>query len=140
MEELLALLGLEPKHYVDRYPSQLSGGQRQRVGVARALAADPPILLMDEPFGALDPLTRNEIQEEFQSLQQRLGKTILFVTHDLAEALRLGTRIGLMKDGALKVSGTAPELLVSDDPEIKSFLEPLSALVELGETLNSRRT
>ena len=93
---------------------------------------------MDEPFGARDPLTRNEIQEEFQSLQQRLGKTILFVTHDLAETLRLGTRIGLMKDGALKVSGTAPELLVSDDPEIKSFLEPLSALVELGETLNSR--
>ena len=138
VEELLALLGLEPKHYVDRFPWQLSGGQRQRVGVARALAADPPILLMDEPFGALDPLTRSEIQQEFQSLQQRLGKTILFVTHDLAEALRLGTRIGLMKDGALKVSGTASKLLVSDDPEIKLFLEPLSALVELGETLSSR--
>ena len=138
VEELLALLGLEPKHYVDRFPWQLSGGQRQRVGVARALAADPPILLMDEPFGALDPLTRSEIQQEFQSLQQRLGKTILFVTHDLAEAIRLGTRIGLMKDGALKVSGTASKLLVSDDPEVKLFLKPLSAVVELGETLNSR--
>jgi osmoprotectant transport system ATP-binding protein len=84
-----------------RYPHQLSGGQRQRVGVARALAADPGILLMDEPFGALDPLTRDELQREFLSLQNRLQKTVLFVTHDLNEALRLGSRIALLEDGEL---------------------------------------
>ncbi|MCY7275014.1 MAG: ATP-binding cassette domain-containing protein, partial [Phormidesmis sp. CAN_BIN44] len=81
--ELLELVGLEPDRFADRYPHQLSGGQRQRVGVARALAADPPILLMDEPFGALDPITRVELQQEFRQLQQRLGKTIVFVTHDI---------------------------------------------------------
>jgi osmoprotectant transport system ATP-binding protein len=101
VEELLALVGLEPAQFRARYPHQLSGGQRQRVGVARALAADPPILLMDEPFGALDPLTRAEIQREFLALQKRLAKTIVFVTHDLREALLLGTRIGLVDEGRL---------------------------------------
>jgi len=101
VRELLALVGLDPA-WGSRYPRELSGGQRQRVGVARALAADPPILLMDEPFGALDPLTRADLQREFRALQQRLGKTIVFVTHDLREALLLGTRIALLEAGRLE--------------------------------------
>ena len=125
VRELLTLVGLDGDEYAHRYPWQLSGGQRQRVGVARALAVDPPILLMDEPFGALDPLTRSEIQEEFKELQGNLKKTILFVTHDLQEALHLGTRIGLMTEGRLTVIGTADELLASQDPEVKAFLKPL---------------
>ncbi|MCZ6484852.1 MAG: ATP-binding cassette domain-containing protein [Acidobacteria bacterium] len=125
VRELLTLVGLEGDEYAHRYPWQLSGGQRQRVGVARALAVDPPILLMDEPFGALDPLTRSEIQEEFKELQGNLKKTILFVTHDLQEALHLGNRIGLMKEGRLTVISTADELLSSQDPEVRAFLKPL---------------
>jgi osmoprotectant transport system ATP-binding protein len=105
--EMLQLVGLDPQ-LSGRYPHQLSGGQRQRVGVARALAADPAILLMDEPFGALDPLTRDELQREFLSLQQRLRKTVLFVTHDLSEALRLGSRIALLEAGKL-VTVLAPK-------------------------------
>jgi osmoprotectant transport system ATP-binding protein len=101
VRELLGLVGLDPA-WGSRYPRELSGGQRQRVGVARALAADPPILLMDEPFGALDPLTRADLQREFGALQQRLGKTIVFVTHDLREALLLGTRIALLEAGRLE--------------------------------------
>src|SRR6516164_6457543 len=97
VEEMLTLVGLEPAQYKARYPRELSGGQRQRVGVARALAADPPILLMDEPFGALDPVTRGELQREFKALAQRLQKTIVFVTHDLREALWLATRIVLLQ-------------------------------------------
>ena len=96
----MKLVGLEA-NLASRYPHQLSGGQRQRVGVARALAADPAILLMDEPFGALDALTRDQLQREFLSLQQRLNKTVVFVTHDLREALRLGSRIALMDAGRL---------------------------------------
>ncbi len=125
VRELLTLVGLDGDEYAHRYPWQLSGGQRQRVGVARALAVDPPILLMDEPFGALDPLTRSEIQEEFKELQGNLKKTILFVTHDLQEALYLGDRIGLMKEGRLTVISTADELLASQDPEVRAFLKPL---------------
>jgi len=98
--ELMSLVGLDPD-IAPRYPRQLSGGQRQRVGVARALAGDPPLLLMDEPFGALDPITRSEIQREFLALQQRLQKTVVFVTHDLREALLLGSRIALMEAGRL---------------------------------------
>ncbi len=107
VQELLQMVGLAPE-IATRYPHQLSGGQRQRVGVARALAADPEILLMDEPFGALDPLTRDELQREFLLLQQRLHKTVLFVTHDLREALRLGSRIALMEAGRL-VTVLAPD-------------------------------
>ena len=99
VDDLLKLVGLN-SDVGSRYPHQLSGGQRQRVGVARALAADPPILLMDEPFGALDPLTRADLQREFLSLQKQLGKTVLFVTHDLHEALLLGTRIALLEEGS----------------------------------------
>src|SRR6204780_4897787 len=102
VEELLRLVGLE-EQTASRYPHQLSGGQRQRVGVARALAADPAILLMDEPFGALDALTRDQLQREFLSLQQRLKKTSIFVTHDVREALRIGSRIGLLHGGRLEV-------------------------------------
>lgn len=115
VEELLQLVGLEPQ-LASRYPHQLSGGQRQRVGVARALAADPEILLMDEPFGALDALTRDQLQREFLSLQQRLNKTVVFVTHDLREALRLGSRIALMESGRLVTVLPPKEFLQSKDP------------------------
>ncbi len=98
VEELLELVGLDPA-FVDRYPHQLSGGQRQRVGVARALAADPPVLLMDEPFGAIDPIARDRLQMEFHALQRRLGTTVVMVTHDLDEAVRLGDRIAVMRQG-----------------------------------------
>jgi osmoprotectant transport system ATP-binding protein len=99
--EALHIVGLDPAQFGARHPRELSGGQKQRVGVARALAADPPILLMDEPFGALDPLTRAEIQKEFLAIQQRLGKTIIFVTHDIREALLFGSRIALLETGEL---------------------------------------
>ncbi|MGG6266774.1 ABC transporter ATP-binding protein [Leptolyngbya sp. AN03gr2] len=120
--ELLELVGLEPQRFKDSYPHQLSGGQRQRVGVARALAADPPLLLMDEPFGALDPITRSELQREFLQLQRQLGKTIVFVTHDIHEAFKLGTRIGLMQAGQLVELGTPDEFARSIHPEAKAFL------------------
>ena len=123
--ELLSLVGLDPQHFGQRYPWQLSGGQKQRVGVARALATDPPILLMDEPFGALDPLTRSEIQQEFKQLQESLKKTVVLVTHDLREALLLGSRIGFMKEGRIVVSGTPAQLLSSSDPEIADYVKPL---------------
>jgi osmoprotectant transport system ATP-binding protein len=99
VDELLDLVGLDPSMYGDRYPSQLSGGQRQRVGVARALVADPPVLLMDEPFGAVDPVVRTRLQDEFVALQERLGTTVLFVTHDIDEAVRLGNRVAVFEQG-----------------------------------------
>jgi osmoprotectant transport system ATP-binding protein len=99
VDELLDLVGLDPATYGDRYPDQLSGGQRQRVGVARALAADPPVLLMDEPFGAVDPVVRERLQSEFLRLQETVRKTILFVTHDIEEAVRLGDRIAVFREG-----------------------------------------
>lgn len=125
VDEMLQLVGMDPQAFACRYPAELSGGQRQRVGVARALAADPPILLMDEPFGALDPITRGEVQEEFQALKERLRKTILFVTHDLREALILGNRIGLMEGGRLVFAGTPQQLLHSPVPQVEAFLRPL---------------
>jgi osmoprotectant transport system ATP-binding protein len=121
VQELLRLVGLAPE-LGSRYPHQLSGGQRQRVGVARALAADPEILLMDEPFGALDPLTRDELQREFFSLQQRLHKTVVFVTHDLREALRLGSRIALMEAGKLVTVLAPQEFLKSADPWASAYV------------------
>jgi osmoprotectant transport system ATP-binding protein len=120
--ELLHLVGLTEPELAKRYPHQLSGGQRQRVGVARALAADPPILLMDEPFGALDPLTRTEIQREFQRLQKRLSKTVVFVTHDVREALLLATRIGLLENGRVMGVYSPKVFLQSRDPEISTYL------------------
>lgn len=126
--EMLELVGLEPGKFAQRYPHQLSGGQRQRVGVARALAADPPILLMDEPFGALDPITRLELQQQFQYLQRQLGKTVIFVTHDIQEAFFLATRIGLMYEGNLVALGTRREFIKSQHPEAQAFLACLNAL------------
>jgi osmoprotectant transport system ATP-binding protein len=121
VQELLQLVGLSWE-LVSRYPHQLSGGQRQRVGVARALAANPEILLMDEPFGALDPLTRDELQREFLSLQKRLDKTVVFVTHDLREALRLGSRIALMEAGKLVTVLSPQDFLKSTDPWASSYV------------------
>jgi osmoprotectant transport system ATP-binding protein len=120
--ELLERVGLEPQ-LASRYPRELSGGQRQRVGVARALAADPAFLLMDEPFGALDPITRSELQREFLALQQRLGKTVVFVTHDLREALRLGTRIALVESGQLVVTLTPDEFVHSTNPLVADYVD-----------------
>ena len=122
VRELLMLVGLDPDTFARRYPHELSGGQRQRVGVARALAADPPLLLLDEPFGALDPITRVELQREFAALEGRLGKAMVFVTHDVREGLLLGTRIGLMLQGRLRFLGTPDEFRRSDDPECKAFM------------------
>ncbi len=124
--ELMELVGL-PSEMSARYPRQLSGGQRQRVGVARALAADPPILLMDEPFGALDPITRADLQNEFRALQRRLAKTILFVTHDLREALVLGDRIALLEGGRLMGLYTPAEFLRADEPLAAAYLAAFRA-------------
>jgi osmoprotectant transport system ATP-binding protein len=126
--ELLQLVGLNPEQFAQRYPHELSGGQRQRVGVARALAADPPVLMMDEPFGALDPITRLELQQEFRRLQQELGKTVVFVTHDIQEAFVLASRIGLMYGGELVVLDTPTEFRRSLHPEALAFLECLRTL------------
>jgi osmoprotectant transport system ATP-binding protein len=135
VQELLQLVGLGAD-IAQRYPHQLSGGQRQRVGVARALAADPAILLMDEPFGALDPLTRDELQREFLSLQRRLHKTVVFVTHDLREALRLGSRIALMEAGKLVTVLAPREFLKSTDrwaaAYVKAFGDGLEAAADRG--------
>src|SRR6266849_3894008 len=124
--ELLTLVGLDPSEFAGRRPRELSGGQRQRVGVARALAADPPLLLMDEPFGALDPVTRAELQREFSALARRLGKTIVFVTHDLHEALLLATRIVLLQTGRIVASATPQEFLRLDHPEVRAFTASLA--------------
>jgi osmoprotectant transport system ATP-binding protein len=121
VDELLELVGLPAREFADRWPHQLSGGQRQRVGVARALAADPPLLLLDEPFGALDPITRAELQREFRGLQSRLRKTAVFVTHDMREAALVGDRIALVDAGRLATVGTAAEL--RDAPAARPFLE-----------------
>jgi len=120
---LLALVGLDADRFAARFPRELSGGQRQRVGVARALAADPPVILLDEPFGALDPITRREIQREFKTLQQELKKTMVFVTHDIAEAFVLGTRVALLQDGRLILLDEPRALLRSPHPEARAFAE-----------------
>jgi osmoprotectant transport system ATP-binding protein len=112
VEEMLSLVGLEPGQFLDRYPRHLSGGQRQRVGVARALAADPPVMLMDEPFGAVDPIVRAGLQAELLGILRRLAKTVIFVTHDIDEAIRMGDLIAIMKDGRL-VQCAPPEALLS---------------------------
>jgi osmoprotectant transport system ATP-binding protein len=128
VRELLRLVGLDPAEFADRHPRELSGGQRQRVGVARALAADPPILLMDEPFGALDPVTRTELQKEFKALAGRLQKTIVFVTHDLREALLLASRIVLLDTGRIAAVAPPQEFLRMDHPEVRAFVASLGAV------------
>jgi osmoprotectant transport system ATP-binding protein len=126
VREMLNLVGLEPNQFANRYPRELSGGQRQRVGVARALAGDPPLLLLDEPFGALDPLTRASLQREFEELATRLGKTAILVTHDVREAMILGQRIGLMHKGQLVLLETPERFRASDNPQARAYLETLN--------------
>src|SRR5262249_37242811 len=113
VEEMLSLVGLEPAQFMNRYPRHLSGGQRQRVGVARALAADPPVLLMDEPFGAVDPIVRARLQDEFLNILRRLKKTVVLVTHDIDEAIRMGDLVAIMRDGRLVQADTPDRLLAS---------------------------
>jgi osmoprotectant transport system ATP-binding protein len=127
VREMLQLVGLDPDRFARRYPAELSGGERQRVGVARALAADPPLVLMDEPFGALDPPTREEIRAEFRALVRSLGKTIVFVTHDLREALSLGDRIALLERSRLAFVGGPGSLLESSAAEARAFVRTLGA-------------
>jgi osmoprotectant transport system ATP-binding protein len=127
----LELVGLDPKRFARLWPHQLSGGQRQRVGVARALAADPDLILMDEPFGALDPITRRELQDEFRALQLRLGTAVVFVTHDIREACRVGDRLALMDHGRLVQHGTARELLKAPaDDFVRNFFREAEAVVD----------
>ncbi|WP_433443535.1 ABC transporter ATP-binding protein [Nonomuraea sp. CA-141351] len=124
VEELLALVSLEPSAFHDRYPRQLSGGQQQRVGVARALAADPPVMLMDEPFGATDPITREHLQNEFVKLQKQLRKTIIFVTHDFEEAIKLGDRIAVLREGSHIAQYDTPAAILSNpaDDYVAGFI------------------
>jgi osmoprotectant transport system ATP-binding protein len=123
VDELLTLVGLEPAAFRARWPDELSGGQRQRVGIARALAADPPVLLMDEPFGALDPITRAELHREFRGLQAKLPRAVLLVTHDLSEALALASRVAVLHEGRI-VACESPDVLSRlDDPHVRQLLE-----------------
>jgi osmoprotectant transport system ATP-binding protein len=121
--ELLDLIGLPAATFADRWPDELSGGQRQRIGVARALAADPPVLLMDEPFGALDPVTRAEIQAEFRHIQSRLHKTVILVTHDIAEAMTLGDRLAVLDGGRLVACAPPGVVAASTDPRIRQLFD-----------------
>ena len=136
VRELLHLVGLDPEVYADRYPHQLSGGQRQRVGVARALAADPPVLLMDEPFGAVDPLVRGRLQEEFRNLQQSLGTTVVMVTHDIDEAVAMGDRVAVFHgDGTLaQLDAPLPLLAHPSDAFVADFVGSTTSLRRLSVT------
>lgn len=132
VEEMLALVGLEPAQFLQRFPRHLSGGQRQRVGVARALAADPPVMLMDEPFGAVDPVVRGRLQDEFAAILRRLGKTVIFVTHDIDEAIRMGDVVAIMRDGKLVQYDTPDRLLAAPANEfVADFVGADAALRRL---------
>lgn len=131
VEALLDQVGLPAREFSVRYPRELSGGQRQRVGVARALAADPPLLLFDEPFGALDPVTRVDLQRQFLALRRNLGKTAIFVTHDVREALLLGTRIALVRHGRLEILATPEEFVRAQGEEVRAFLACLDVKVDV---------
>jgi osmoprotectant transport system ATP-binding protein len=133
VDELLDLVGLDPGSYGSRYPKQLSGGQQQRIGVARALAADPPVMVMDEPFGAIDPITRERLQDEFLTLQKRIRKTIVFVTHDVDEALKLGDRIAIFAEGSRLAQYATPlEILTHPaDDYVRSFIGAGAAIRRL---------
>ena len=128
VDELLELVGLPPQQFATRWPDELSGGQRQRVGVARALAVDPPVLLMDEPFGALDPLTRVELHREFRRVQERLRKTVIIVTHDMGEAFALGDRVGVLDMGRLVANDRPAAVAASRDPHVRQMLDALPAV------------
>jgi osmoprotectant transport system ATP-binding protein len=123
--ELLELVGLDPSTFEGRFPHELSGGQRQRVGFARALAADPPVILMDEPFGALDPLTRAELHREFRRIQEQLHKTVVMVSHDMGEAFALATRLGVLDQGRLVALDTPERVARTGDPRIRMFLDAM---------------
>jgi osmoprotectant transport system ATP-binding protein len=123
VRDLLQLVDLPAETYVNRWPDELSGGQRQRVGVARALAADPPVMLMDEPFGALDPITRRQLQQEFRRIQARVAKCVILVTHDMVEALTLADRIGVMAAGQVIWIGTPQAIVSSTDPRVRALLD-----------------
>lgn len=140
VDELLELVGLDSANYARRFPHELSGGERQRVGVARALAGDPPVLLMDEPFGAVDPITRGNLQSDFWDLYQRLKKTVIFVTHDLDEATRLATKLAVLrKGGVLEQFGTPAEVLAHPaTPFVAEFVSKDHAYQQLGVTLIDR--
>lgn len=129
VREMLDLVGLDPAKFAARFPHELSGGQRQRVGVARALASDPKLLLLDEPFGALDAITRTILQKEFAKLVRDLGKTVIFVTHDLHEALHLGTRIALMEKGRIVLLETPESFKLSHIPLVRAYLDTISMRV-----------
>jgi osmoprotectant transport system ATP-binding protein len=133
VEEMLSLVGLEPREFLHRYPRQLSGGQQQRVGVARALAADPPVLLMDEPFGAVDPITRGNLQDELMRLQSELRKTIVFVTHDFGEAVKLGDRIAVLGDRSRILQYDTPEAILANpaDDTVAGFVGAGASLKQL---------
>jgi osmoprotectant transport system ATP-binding protein len=134
VDELLELVGLSPEQFATRWPDELSGGQRQRVGVARALAVDPPVLLMDEPFGALDPLTRAELHAEFRRIQQRVRKTVIIVSHDMGEAFALGDRVGVLDEGRLVACDTPPTVAESSDPRVRRLLDAIPQLPAAGAT------
>jgi osmoprotectant transport system ATP-binding protein len=122
IDELLALVGLDPADFRDRWPDELSGGERQRVGLARALAADPPLLLMDEPFGALDAITRSELHAEFTRVKAAIGRAVILVTHDIAEALQLADRVAVLHDGRIIACAPGPELQRSNDPRVAALV------------------
>jgi osmoprotectant transport system ATP-binding protein len=133
VDELLHLVGMDPGTYRDRYPKELSGGQRQRIGVARALAADPPVMLMDEPFGALDPISRDRLQNEFLRLQEEIGKTIVFVTHDIDEAIKMGDRIAILRESSTIAQYDTPETILTApaDDFVREFIGAGTALKRL---------
>ena len=132
VRELLVLMDLDPEIYANRWPDELSGGQRQRVGVARALAIDPPVLLLDEPFGALDPVTRRQLQSELRRIQARLRKSVLLVTHDVGEAMMLGDRVGVMDDGRLIWCGPPGRIVECDDPRVRRFVDAATPIAPAG--------
>ena len=136
VDELLALVGLDPARYRGRYPHQLSGGQRQRVGVARALGADPPVLLLDEPFGAIDPVNRDRLQQEFARLQREVRKTVVFVTHDIDEAVRLGDRVAVLREGGVLEQYDTPDRVLSEPatPFVAGFVGARRGLKRLAVT------
>jgi len=133
VDELLEMVGIAPDHYRNRYPKALSGGQRQRVGVARAMAADPPVLLMDEPFGAIDPITRDRLQNEFLRLQERIQKTIVFVTHDIDEAIKLGDRIAILQERSQIAQFDTPQQILSSpaNESVRDFIGSGATLTRL---------
>jgi len=140
VEGLLELVGMDPSEFIDKYPNELSGGQCQRVGVARALGANPPILLMDEPFGAIDPITRVRLQDEFLKIQQEIKKTIIFVTHDIFEAIKIGDKVALMKDGRLVQYDTPVNLLYRPKNEfVKNFVGADRAIKKALDEIAQRR-